>query len=180
MSRYEETLYGLPGEREAPHQAGWRPWRREFHLYGWKATGVVQCPGILWLLREDRELRRLCGISGMAEGEQKETERKNHHNRTNEMKQLTDYFQSLEMLQAGIPRETADYFFHKGNEYLNSRKRYEPAFPYVPCWSVGAIWEYLHDNSKEVFSFDTDSSTESLVEELVRAACMVARGKGDA
>lgn len=27
------------------------------------------------------------------------------------MKNLTDYFQSLELVKAGVPKESADYFF---------------------------------------------------------------------
>ena len=88
------------------------------------------------------------------------------------MKLLTDYFQSLELVKAGVPRDTADYFFQKDCKYNNTKKRYEPAFPYVPCWSIGALWEFLHGQAPDrVFSFDTEMSSSGLVEALVTATC---------
>ena len=88
------------------------------------------------------------------------------------MQLLTDYFQSLELVQAGVPRETADYFFQKDCLYTNTKKRYEPAFPYVPCWSIGALWEILHERApKKVYAFDTGLSTRELVEAIVNSIC---------
>ena len=84
------------------------------------------------------------------------------------MKLLTDYFQSLELVKAGVPKETADYFFHKDCIYTESEKRQEPAFPYVPCWSIGALWEYFHDTGR-VYDFGTDMSSSELLDAMVSA-----------
>jgi len=90
------------------------------------------------------------------------------------MKLLTDYFQSRRLVSAGVPKESADYFFHKDSEYSNTRKRQEPAFPYTPCWSIAALWEYLFNHNCDMaFMFDTEQSTEDLIEGLVNAAIMV-------
>lgn len=90
------------------------------------------------------------------------------------MKNLTDYFQSLELLEAGVPRESADYYFRKGTKHSLVEKHYEPEFPYVPCWSIGALWDYLYaHNCDMMFSFDTEQSTEEVIEGLVKAAKMV-------
>ena len=90
------------------------------------------------------------------------------------MKLLTDYFQSCELVKAGVPKESADYFFHKDCIYTESEKRYEPTFPYTPCWSIAALWQYLYEHNCDMaFSFDTEQSTEDLVEGLVNAAIMV-------
>lgn len=91
------------------------------------------------------------------------------------MKLLTDYFQAAELVAAGVPMETADYFFQKDCIYTTSEKEaIEPTFPYKPCWSIAALWEYLHEhNCDMVFTFDTEQSTENLLEGLVNAAIMV-------
>lgn len=94
------------------------------------------------------------------------------------MKLLTDYFQSLELVEAGVPRDTADYYFHKDCMYNSSEKRFEPPFPYTPCWSVAALWEYIFSNSGDgdiVYEFSTELSSSELVDALVDAACRVAK-----
>lgn len=94
------------------------------------------------------------------------------------MKNLTDYFQSLELMQAGVPRESADYYFSKDCQYNSKHKRQEPAFPYVPCWSIGALWEFIFSyGGKRVFVFDTSSSSAELIDAMVQAACQLARDK---
>ena len=95
------------------------------------------------------------------------------------MKGLTDYFQSAELVKAGVPRETADFFFQKDSEYLNAKKRYEPTFPYMPCWSIAALWEYVYEHNGDiVFTFETDQDLDELVQGLVNAAC-IARKRED-
>ena len=85
------------------------------------------------------------------------------------MKNLTDYFQSLELVKVGIPKETADYYFPKNCEYNTNHKRQEPAFPYIPCWSLGALWDCLHYDIDGEFEFDTTLNSEQLIEALVNA-----------
>lgn len=92
------------------------------------------------------------------------------------MKTLTDYFQSLELMKVGVPKETADYYFRKDCVYNSDHKRQEPCFPYVPCWSIGALWEYLHSISDKEWSFETSLSSEELVEALVDAVCSASIG----
>ena len=62
------------------------------------------------------------------------------------MQLVTNYFQSCELLKAGLPKESADYFYYKDSEFNKNKKRQEPTFPYVPCWSVAALWEFLHEH----------------------------------
>ena len=93
------------------------------------------------------------------------------------MKNVTDYFQSARLLGAGLPPESADYFYHKESQYSRTKKRYEPAFPYMPCWSIGALWEYIFENAGEkVYVFSTEFSTSELIDGLVDVACNIARG----
>ena len=90
------------------------------------------------------------------------------------MQLVTNYFQSCELLKAGLPKESADYFYFKDSEFNKNKKRQEPAFPYVPCWSVAALWQYLYEHNCDMaFTFDTEQSTYELVEGLVNAAIMV-------
>lgn len=88
------------------------------------------------------------------------------------MKNLTDYFQSLELVAAGVPAETADYFFRKDCMYNTNEKRYEPAFPYIPCWSLGALWEFIFENcGDKVYEFSSEMSSSELMQVLVNTAC---------
>ena len=85
------------------------------------------------------------------------------------MKKTTDYFQSLRLVAAGVPEETADLFFYKES---NSPKVRE--LTSVPCWSIGALWQYLYEHNGDMaFTFDTEQSVDELIEGLVRAAIMV-------
>lgn len=86
------------------------------------------------------------------------------------MKLLTDYFQSLELVSAGIPIETADYYYRKGRMYSYEEKHEEPPFPYIPCWSIAALWDLLHERDS-VYEFATDLSSNGLVDELVKVLC---------
>jgi len=96
------------------------------------------------------------------------------------MKSLTDYFQSCELVKAGVPKETADYYFYKDSEYSKTKKRQEPPFPYVPCWSIGALWEFLYDYRFDmVFGFDTEQPTTDVIQGLVTAACMIMKRNED-
>ena len=53
------------------------------------------------------------------------------------MRNKTDYWQSVQLVQAGYSPQTADYFFYKDSVGSGGqKKRYEPYFPYVPCWGV--------------------------------------------
>ena len=84
------------------------------------------------------------------------------------MKNLTDYFQSLELVKAGVPKETADYFFVNDTPAPVGSVVCQPEFPFVPCWSIGALWHWLNENCEDVYVFDTRLSTEELIEGLVR------------
>jgi len=87
------------------------------------------------------------------------------------MKNLTDYFQSLELVKAGVPKETADYFFVNDTPAPVGSAMCQPEFPFVPCWSIGALWGFLNTTCEDVFEFDTSQSPEELIEGLVRAVC---------
>ena len=93
------------------------------------------------------------------------------------MKNLTDYFQSLELVKAGVPAESSDYFFHQDKTL--DKDKISPRFPYVPCWSIGALWQYLYDHNCDVaFSYDTEQTLDELIQGLVNAAC-IARKRED-
>ena len=92
------------------------------------------------------------------------------------MKNITDYFQALELLEAGVPRESADYVFVNAldGEYHQYPKGIVPDITAVPCWSIGALWEYLYEHSCDMaFTFDTEQTTEEVMDGLVKAAKMV-------
>ena len=87
------------------------------------------------------------------------------------MKNLTDYFQSLELIKAGVPKESADYYFVNDTPAPVGSAMCQPEFPFVPCWSACALWDFLNTNCEDVYSFDTRLSTEELMDGLVKAAC---------
>ena len=85
------------------------------------------------------------------------------------MKKTTDDFQSLRLVAAGVPSDTADMFFCKESAGIKTRD-----FTSIPCWSIPALWQYLFDHNGDMaFTFDTEQSTDELIEGLVRAAIMV-------
>lgn len=85
------------------------------------------------------------------------------------MVHLTDYWQAVRLVTAGVPKESADYFFSKSGMQGNWRMtQTEPEFPYVPCWSLSNLWSLLHDGGK-TYEFSTDMSTEELIEAMVNA-----------
>lgn len=85
------------------------------------------------------------------------------------MRTCTDYFQSLRLVSAGVPTETADLFFVKESEGFKTKD-----FTSVPCWSIPALWQYLFDHNCDMtFTFDTDQTLAELIDGLVNAAIMV-------
>ena len=79
------------------------------------------------------------------------------------MTHLTNYFQSLRLVTAGVPSDSADYFYAKETKLPKVRE-----FTSVPCWSIGTLWQILHQ-CDGTYEFDTELSTEELIEEMVKA-----------
>ena len=85
------------------------------------------------------------------------------------MAHLTDYWQAVRLVSAGVPKESADYYFSKhGMDGDWKMTRTEPEFPYVPCWSLSNLWSLLHD-AATTYEFSTEMSADVLVEAMVNA-----------
>lgn len=80
------------------------------------------------------------------------------------MQTSTDYFQSLRLVAAGVPRDSADLFFVKESSVIPKTRD----FTAVPCWSIAALWQILRGLDGE-YEFSTDLSLEELIEGMVKA-----------
>jgi len=89
------------------------------------------------------------------------------------MKKMTDYFQSLKLVAAGVPAESADNFF-----YDERREPKALEITSVPCWSIGALWEFIFENCGDrVFEFSSEMSTSELMDALVETACSLMKSQ---
>lgn len=84
----------------------------------------------------------------------------------------TSIEQAKRMLEAGVPIESADMYWHEGFDYPMSKKRTSltwnqllPDFP--PAWSLSALWQMIHDLDK-TYEFPTELSADELIEVLVK------------
>lgn len=85
---------------------------------------------------------------------------------------VTSYWQSLELLQVKLDRETADFYYvdtPSGRKALRWREE-EIVFPLtaseIPSWSLSALWDIVHDLDK-TYEFDTNLSARELLDTLV-------------
>ena len=83
-------------------------------------------------------------------------------------KYVTPFMQSLELLQAGLDRKTADYQYDEvdGLQVLCEKAEESPA---VPAWSFGRLWDILHDSGKMFYEYPTTLSAEKVMESLIEA-----------
>lgn len=82
---------------------------------------------------------------------------------------ITSFWQSLELLQAELDRDTAD-FYYDDNKQLHPLG--ETAFcdhpgkvTDVPAWSLGRLWEIVGNITK--FDFDETDSPDKIIETLI-------------
>ena len=95
------------------------------------------------------------------------------------MKNLTDYYQSLRLMSAGVPRESADYFFVDDVPASIGSQMCKLPYPHIPCWSIGALWEYIFSNCGDiVYQFDTEMSSSELMDALIETARSLAAQNG--
>lgn len=71
----------------------------------------------------------------------------------------TSIVQSLRLLDAGVPKESADLIAFNAKS-MNS----------VPAWSLSALWQIIHE-AGEIYEFSTDIQPEELIETLVTTIC---------
>lgn len=84
----------------------------------------------------------------------------------------TSIEQSKRLLDAGVPIESADMYWHNGFDYPISKKRTSltlnqllPDFP--PAWSLSALWQMVY-NLDKTYEFPTELSADELIATLVR------------
>ena len=83
-------------------------------------------------------------------------------------KYVTTLMQSLELLQAGLDRHTADYQYDDvdGTHVLCEKAEESPV---VPAWSFGRLWDILHDSGRMFYEYPTTLSAEKVMESLIEA-----------
>lgn len=93
----------------------------------------------------------------------------------------TDYDQSLELLNAGLDRETADYYFkdtQSGRKALEWRGE-DIVFPLtaqeVPSWSLAKLWELLNKTGIYYYEYSTGDDLEHVMQSLIYAIERAAR-----
>lgn len=76
--------------------------------------------------------------------------------------------QSLELLEAGLDRNTADYQYDDvdGTNVLCEKDEESPV---VPAWSFGRLWDILHDSGQMFYEYPTTLSADQVLDSLVEA-----------
>ena len=107
----------------------------------------------------------------------------------------TDYMQSLELLQAGLDRETADYVHEQNYEIVKTEDGMGGAMAFerdgfhvrprmdddlfsasiIPAWSMPRLWELLHKAGIYFYEYSTNDAVEHVMESLVYAVERSAR-----
>lgn len=84
------------------------------------------------------------------------------------MNYVTTFSQSLEMLQAGVDRKTADYQY---DDVDGVQVLYEKAeeSPIAPAWSFGRLWDMLHDTGINFYEYPTSLSSAQVMDSLIEA-----------
>lgn len=87
----------------------------------------------------------------------------------------TSIVQSLRLLDAGMPVESADMHWFGVNDVALELVVGEP-FLFLgqdveyPAWSLSALWQMIHEYG-EVYEFSTDTGPDELIESLVTIIC---------
>ena len=90
---------------------------------------------------------------------------------------VTNHTQSWRLQAAGLKRETADMcdllirpvnmdnYWHLGVGYFESDENNIT----IPVWSMGHLWQILHDNGIYFYEYATNDPVEKVMESLVCA-----------
>ncbi len=91
---------------------------------------------------------------------------------------VTDRWQSLDMLQAGVDRNTADYYMdsHGFVHYLDGKKITDKHATEIPVWSFGRMWSMMN-NVGVSYEYCTVESLGSVMCSMVDALCSLAKQK---
>ena len=85
-------------------------------------------------------------------------------------KYITTFWQSLDLLQAGMNRDTADYYYDgdKNAHYLDGTAITDHAGPAtdVPAWSMGRLWDFCLENGW-TYEFATNLTSTEVIQKLV-------------
>lgn len=83
-------------------------------------------------------------------------------------KYVTTFMQSLELLEAGIDRKTADYQYDDVDGVQVLHEKAEESLV-VPAWSFGRLWDILHDSGQMFYEYPTTLSAVQVLDSLVEA-----------
>lgn len=84
---------------------------------------------------------------------------------------ITSYWQSLDLMQAKLDKDTADFVLERIEGAPRPRLRKpDDRFCYniVPAWSLGRMWQILHD-AGQTYDYSTDMSPQDVVDSLFYA-----------
>lgn len=97
----------------------------------------------------------------------------------------TSIVQSLRLLDAGVPKESADMMwvvpetFDSGFDGEDENTPDPPAslklqrygrYCDTPAWSLSALWQMIHE-AGVIYEFSTDTGPDELIESLVTIIC---------
>jgi hypothetical protein len=90
----------------------------------------------------------------------------------------TDYFESLELIEAGLDRETADFYFPAGCKESVVPIDGTPLTTEVRSWSIMRLWDLLHKAGIYFYQYDTGDTPEHIMGSLVYAVERAVRKGG--
>ena len=87
----------------------------------------------------------------------------------------TSIEQSKRLMEARVPIESADMYWHEGFDYPMSKKKtsltWNQLFPdFPPAWSLSALWQRIHELDK-TYEFPSSLSADELIETLTSTIC---------
>lgn len=112
---------------------------------------------------------------------------------------ITTYWQSLDLMQAGLDRDTCDFVYQRNYKMVAVESErgdvvyYEPElmdgyFPrlrkdidefntdLVPAWSMGRLWQLMYE-SNVTYDYSTNECVEKVIESLVHTVGRLAKHK---
>ena len=84
---------------------------------------------------------------------------------------ITTYWQSLDLLQARLDRNTADFVYVRYDGVPHPRPRTDKDefdASIIPAWSLGRLWELMYKFGL-VFEYATDCDPDSVILSLIEA-----------
>lgn len=107
---------------------------------------------------------------------------------------ITEFWQSLKLLQAGLDRETADYVYQRSMEVSqpggeDGAQHFEPVYTprprrdgdafttdVIPAWSLGRIWDLFTERGWH-YDFSTATPAGEVINLLVDALIVKIRNQ---